>query len=174
MAKAKATGAKPTVSVDDPSKRRLPPVLRRAWYHMPQAFRRRLVSMDKELKLTPHQFTVLRWLHEEGAVDLTQRRLAELMASDPNTVTSVLSRMEVAGLIERKPHQNDRRAKCVKLKSKGKRVYEKARQIAIELQLEVLAVLPASKRDQFLADLESVADAAQAASGAGHTPVGEE
>ncbi len=166
MAKAKSTGAKPFVPVDDPSKRRLPPLLRRAWYHMTQAFRRRLVHLD----LTPHQFTVLRWLQEEDATDLTQRRLSELMASDPNTVTSVLSRMESAGLVERKPHRKDRRAKCVKLKPQGKKVYEKARQIAIDLQVQVLSVLPASKRDQFLADLEAVADAAQSASGSALNP----
>jgi DNA-binding MarR family transcriptional regulator len=166
MAKAKATGAKPTVPVDDPSKRRLPPLLRRAWYHMTQAFRRRLVHLE----LTPHQFTVLRWLHEEGVTDLTQRRLAELMASDPNTVTSVLSRMESADLIERKPHQKDRRAKCVKLKPKGRRIYDKARQIAIELQTTVVSALPLAKRDQFLIDLEIVADAAQLASGSATTP----
>ncbi|MDX1565120.1 MAG: MarR family winged helix-turn-helix transcriptional regulator, partial [Phycisphaeraceae bacterium] len=164
--KAKSTGAKPSLPVDDPSKRRLPPVLRRAWYHMTQAFRRRLVHLE----LTPHQFTVLRWLQEEDAEDLTQRRLSELMASDPNTVTSVLSRMETAGLVERKPHKKDRRAKCVRIKPRGRSVYEKARQIAIDLQTQVLGVLPASKRDQFLADLEAVADAAQKASGSTVNP----
>ena len=91
----------------------------------------------------------------------TQRGLADLMASDPNTVTSILTRMEAAGLIERRPHETDRRAKRIRLKPKGRRIYEQARRQAIELQTEVLSVLPPDKRDEFLEQLEQVADAAR-------------
>jgi len=139
--------------------RTLPPLLRRAWYHMTQAFRRRLTHLG----LTPHQFTVLRWLDEDTTGELTQRRLAELMASDPNTVTSVLSRMESADLIERKQHPRDKRAKSIHLKAQGRMLYKKAQKVANDLKGQVMGVLPPAKRQQFLRDLEAVADAAQAA-----------
>lgn len=143
--------------VDAPDQRRLPPLLRRSWYSLNQAFRRRIAHLD----ITPDQFTVLRWLHEDTTDGITQRGLADLMASDPNTVTSILTRMEAAGLIERRPHETDRRAKRIRLKPKGRRIYEQARQQAIELQTEVLSVLPPDKRDEFLEQLEQVADAAR-------------
>lgn len=145
--------------IDDPAQRRLPPILRRAWYSLNQAFRRRIAH----LSLTPDQFTVLRWLYEYEDEGVTQRDLTDLMASDPNTVTSVLSRMEQAGLIERRPDATDRRAKRVRIKQRGRGIFAEARQAAADLQLEVLSVLPESKRERFLADLEQVADAARQA-----------
>jgi DNA-binding MarR family transcriptional regulator len=141
--------------VDDPSQRRLPPLLRHAWYSLTQAFRRRLAPVG----ITPDQFTTLRWLVECDAKGPTQRELAQLMSSDANTITSLLGRMEEAELIERVPHETDRRANRVRLKAKGKRAYQKARKIAIELQSAVLKTLPAADRHRFLAQLEAVAEA---------------
>lgn len=143
--------------IDHPSRRRLPPLLRRTWYSLNQAFRRRLGPLN----LTPDQFTVLRWLHEKSDTPLTQRQLADLMASDPNTVTSVLNRMEAAGLIERKTHLTDRRAKNVLLLPHGNTIYAKARRIAVDLQAEVMNAVPKAQRARFLEQLEAVADAAR-------------
>jgi DNA-binding MarR family transcriptional regulator len=133
----------------------MPPLLRRAWYGLNQAFRQRV----SHLAITPDQFSILRWLYEGDPAGLTQREITDLMASDPNTITSTLTRMEKSGLIERRPHERDRRAHRVQLKPQGKRVFLKARDVAIELQASVLAALPVARRDAFLADLEVVADA---------------
>lgn len=145
--------------IDHPSQRRLPPLLRRAWYSLNQAFRRRIAHLG----ITPDQFTVLRWLHDCDGESLTQRRLADLMSSDPNTVTSVLNRMEAAGLIQRRMHHTDRRAKLVELRSFGRQVYDESRQVAIDLQQQVLQALPAEQRESFLEQLETLADACNAA-----------
>jgi DNA-binding MarR family transcriptional regulator len=142
--------------VDAPERRRLPPLLRRAWYGLNQAFRRRIAHLD----ITPDQFTAMRILLEcDEAQALTQCDLTHHMSSDPNTVASLLKRMEQAGLIERKPHETDRRAHRISLKPAGKRKYAAAREIAVALQSEVLAVLPEQRREEFLSDLASVADA---------------
>jgi DNA-binding MarR family transcriptional regulator len=101
----------------------------------------------------------MRILIECEAQPLTQCDLTRLMSSDPNTVASLLKRMEKAGLIERKPHETDRRAHRIRLKPTGKRKYTAARAIAVALQSEVLAVLPEERREEFLADLAAVADA---------------
>jgi DNA-binding MarR family transcriptional regulator len=130
-------------------------LLRRAWYSLNQVFRRRIAHLD----ITPDQYTVLRWLAEESGEGLTQRQLADLMASDPNTITSILTRMESAGLIERRTHETDRRAKRIRLKPRGRRVFDEARQIAADLQNDVLGVLSESQCRQFLDHLERVADA---------------
>ena len=64
--------------MDSPLRRRLPPLLRRAWFSLNQAFRR----LSAKAGITPDQFTVLRTLHEHEPAGLTQRELAEIMTSD--------------------------------------------------------------------------------------------
>jgi hypothetical protein len=86
-------------------KRRLPLLLRRAWFSLNQTFRR----FSAQAGITPDQFTVLRTLVESEPRELTQRALAEKMSSDPNTVTSLLARMEEGGLIGRQADPADRR-----------------------------------------------------------------
>jgi DNA-binding MarR family transcriptional regulator len=135
--------------------RRLPPLMRRAWYGLNQAFRQRIAHLD----ITPDQFSILRWLHEGDPSGLTQREITDLMASDPNTITSTLVRMEKAGLVGRKPHERDRRAHRVQLRTAGKRTFKQAREIATALQAQVLSALPDDRREAFLEDLQTVGDA---------------
>lgn len=142
-------------SIDSPARRRLPPLLRRAWYSLNQAFRRRVAHLG----ITPDQFTVLRTLLEGDPQGLTQRELAHTMSSDPNTVASLVERMEKAGLIERGQHERDRRAHRIRVLALGKRKFEKARIVAVQLQSEALSALPESRRETFLDDLALVADA---------------
>lgn len=148
--------------LDSPERRRLPPLLRRAWYSLNQAFRRRLAH----LKLTPDQFTVLRTLLEGDAPGLTQTALGRAMSSDPNTIASLVERMAEGGLIERRPDEADRRARRLRVTPLGRRRYTAAREIAVALQADVLAGLPAERREPFLADLATLADACRAAADA--------
>jgi DNA-binding MarR family transcriptional regulator len=148
--------------IDAPERRRLPLLLRRAWYGLNQAFRRRIAHLG----VTPDQFTVLRTLLENEGI--TQRRLTELMSSDPNTVASLLERMERTKLIQRQVHEADRRANRLRLTALGRTKYEAARDVAVAVQKEVLNNLPASSRETFLQNLDAVADACRAA--AEHSP----
>src|SRR5438105_5078853 len=145
--------------IDSPARRRLPPLLRQAWYSLNQAFRRRIAHLG----LTPDQFTVMRTLLENEGV--TQRELTQIMSSDPNTVASLLERMERAGFVSRQKHEEDRRARRVRLKALGRRRYEAARVAAVRMQEEVLSVLPPSRRETFLEDLQTVGQACRAAAG---------
>src|SRR5256885_13213078 len=95
-----------TPPIDSPERRRLPLLLRRAWYGMNQAFRRRIAHLG----VTPDQFTVLRTLLEGDARGMNQRELTHTISSDPNTVASLLERMESTGFIKRMAHEKDRRA----------------------------------------------------------------
>jgi DNA-binding MarR family transcriptional regulator len=143
----------PELPIDSPERKRLPPLLRRAWYGLNQAFRRRIAHLE----ITPDQFTVLRTLLEHDGI--TQRELTHLISSDPNTVASLLERMEAARLIERNTHEKDRRANRLNLQPAGKKKYLAAREIAIDLQKQVLTILPEEKREEFLHHLALVADA---------------
>ena len=139
--------------------RRLPPLMRRAWYSLNQAFRQRITH----LRITPDQFSILRWLTEGDPAGLTQRQISDLMASDPNTITSTLTRMETAGLIVREKHEKDKRAHRVRVLAEGKKAFKAAQKIAIVLQQQILGALPEDRREQFLQDLEVVGESCLAA-----------
>src|SRR6266850_4341050 len=156
MLRMKSSSQRP-LPIDAPERRRLPLLLRRAWYGMNQAFRRRLAHLG----VTPDQFTVMRTLLENEGV--TQRELTQLMSSDPNTVASLLERMGRAGLVSRTPHESDRRAHRLRLKPLGRRKYESARALAVSMQEEVLQVLPECRREPFLEDLDAVGQACREA-----------
>jgi DNA-binding MarR family transcriptional regulator len=143
--------------IDAPERRRLPILMRRAWYGLNQAFRRRLLH----LKLTPDQFTVLRTLIEAEPPGLSQREIAEMISSDPNTIASLLERMEANRLVERSPHESDRRAHRIRLLPQGRKTYKIARSLALELQSQILSDLPEKHRESFLEQLALVADACQ-------------
>lgn len=145
---------RPSTPAAQPPKR-LPVLLRRAWYGLNQGFRQRIAHLE----ITPDQFSILRWLSEGDPAGLTQRQLSDLMASDPNTITSTLFRMETAGLVVRTPHENDRRANRVSLLPKGRQIFAQAKKIAVQLQEQILTVLPAKRRQQFLDDLLRIGEA---------------
>ena len=67
--------------------------------------------------LTPLQFAALMKLAEVG--EASQNRLGRLTAMDPNTVQGVVQRLERRGLIERRPHPNDRRRVNLALNAEG-------------------------------------------------------
>jgi DNA-binding MarR family transcriptional regulator len=159
MASAANSNSPEPLPIDAPERRRLPPLLRRAWYSLNQAFRRRILHLE----ITPDQFTALRILGEADVKGLSQRELTEFMSSDPNTVASLVERMESNGLIQRKPHEKDKRAHRIRLLAKGKRTYAAGRAIAVELQKEILGTLPSERCDRFLEELAQVADACRRA-----------
>jgi DNA-binding MarR family transcriptional regulator len=141
----------------NPNRPRLAPLLRRAWYGLNQTFRRRIA----ESGITPDQFTILRWLNEHPD-GLTQRALADLMASDPNTVTAILTRMQKSGLIERRMHADDARCNLIALKDKGRALHADLQPLASELQQQLLAVIPATKQAEFLKHLGAICAALEA------------
>lgn len=147
--------APPPIAADPsgPALRRLPQLLRRAWYSLNQAFRRRIAHLD----ITPDQYTVLRNLAEAGPKGITQSRLTANMTSDPNTVASLVNRMERNGLLRREIDASDRRARRLRLAPTGRRKFKAAQSIAIHLQEEILSPLAGTESNQFLAVLEKIA-----------------
>lgn len=68
---------------------------------------------------TVDQFALMRLVsHAEG---VSQRELAGLLASDPNTIGAMTARLEKQGLIRRTPHQSNAKARRVYLTPAGRR-----------------------------------------------------
>ncbi|MGP4021194.1 MarR family winged helix-turn-helix transcriptional regulator [Saccharopolyspora sp. 5N708] len=68
-----------------------------------------------KLGLTAAQATALR----ELTGPMTMRELAERMSCEPSNATFVVDKLENQGLIERRPHPTDRRAKLLIRTSEG-------------------------------------------------------
>jgi DNA-binding MarR family transcriptional regulator len=81
---------------------------------------------DADALLQPHGVTanqfVLMSVLAEGKV-LTQQELVRRASSDANTVRAMLVLLERNGLVSRRPHPSDGRARCVALTDKGRRTY---------------------------------------------------
>lgn len=151
---------KKSLAIDAPERRRLPILLRHAWYGLNQTFRRRIAHTG----VTPDQFTTMRTLMENETEGLTQSRLTELMASDPNTIASLIERMEKAGWLTRTPHEKDRRAYRLHVQPLGRKKYQQVREIALTLQSELFTGWTATRREQFLENLAQLAENCRAAS----------
>lgn len=110
----------------------------------------------------------MRCLLEGDPEGMSQRDLTAAMSSDPNTVASLLERMEANGWIDRRVDESDRRAYRLRLRPAGETKYQKVRDIAVALQLDILGVLPEDEREHFLENLERVSEACRDA--AARTP----
>ncbi|MEV5537835.1 MarR family transcriptional regulator [Saccharopolyspora shandongensis] len=73
--------------------------------------------VSEELGLTASQVVALRELSEP----ITARELAARMSCEASNATFVLDRLEQQGLVERRPHPTDRRAKQIVLTPAGRR-----------------------------------------------------
>ncbi|MFG2616796.1 MarR family winged helix-turn-helix transcriptional regulator [Streptomyces sp. NPDC048507] len=73
------------------------------------------------LGLTAAQATALR----EMSGPMTMRELAERMSCEPSNTTFVIDKLEKQGLVERRPHPTDRRAKHLVLTTGGAALRER-------------------------------------------------
>jgi DNA-binding MarR family transcriptional regulator len=88
------------------------------------AMHRRTDAAVSDCGVTADQFVVLLVLSRGTA--LTQRELVERTSSDPNTLRAMLVLLEQRGLVVRKPHPTDGRARSVSLTRQGRRVFKQA------------------------------------------------
>ena len=94
-------------------------------WRISNAWQRRQRAALQPLGLTHSQFVVLAvavWFG--GSEKLTQARLAELCGIDPMSTSQIVRALQAAGLLERREHDEDSRAKTVEVTTAGR---EKAR-----------------------------------------------
>jgi DNA-binding MarR family transcriptional regulator len=98
--------------------------------------------------LTPALFGLLNVLAARPGTN--QQEIGSAMGIDPSTMVSLIDQLEEAGLARRRPHPKDRRAREVAITPKGRRLLERARQMAKRVQDEVLRGLAPAERRQLL------------------------
>ncbi|WP_113486580.1 MarR family transcriptional regulator [Rhizobium cremeum] len=95
-----------------------------------RGFARALQSRATKLGFSAGQFPILLELwNEEG---LTQRQLLDRVDVEQATMANTLARMERDGLIERRPHPQDRRAQLIFLTDKARGLRKEALDAASE------------------------------------------
>lgn len=102
----------------------------------------------QSIGLTPALFAVLNYLRaREGAI---QQQIGSAMGIDPSTMVSLVDQLERTGLAKRRPHPLDRRAREVLITPKGRRTLKRARELAEEVETDVLQGLSPAERRQLI------------------------
>ena len=118
------------------------------FFRLWRASHTRVAERLGSIGLTPASFGVLNVLGaRNGAI---QQEIGSLMGIDPSTMVALIDDLEGAGLVERRPHPKDRRARAVALTPKGRRRLERGRVLAGQVEDEVLGGLPPDERRELL------------------------
>lgn len=106
------------------------------------------------LDMEPREFALLRAIAPaEGA---SQQAIAERLRIPPSRMVAFVDALEERGLVERRQHPRDRRARALHLTEKGRVLLESAFKLASRFESHLCARLSATERAQLLDLLQSV------------------
>ncbi|TLP98175.1 MarR family transcriptional regulator [Nesterenkonia salmonea] len=80
----------------------------------------------KPFELTFARYEVISLLSFSREKRMPMNKASQLLQVHPTSITNAVDRLESAGLVERQPHDSDRRAILLVLTPEGKRIAEKA------------------------------------------------
>jgi MarR family transcriptional regulator for hemolysin len=156
----------PAMTVDRQSRRNTVGFL---MYEVTRLLRREINRRVQRLGLTNAQWlTLMRLGLNEG---INQAALAELLEVQPISLGRTLDRLVEAGLIERRPNPDDRRAFRLFLTDRAQPVLDDIYTIASEVREQALAGMPAEARVVVIEALTSMRDNLM---GNGTAPVGDD
>ncbi|MFK8038670.1 MAG: MarR family winged helix-turn-helix transcriptional regulator [Crocinitomicaceae bacterium] len=109
-----------------------------------------------EIDITHTQFAILSALRSllEESNAVTQKAIAERSNTDTMMISKVLRTLEKKGIVERKEHETDTRAKCVFLTSKGVKTFQNAFKIASAANQAFFSKL--SDKNNFRKELQNI------------------
>jgi DNA-binding MarR family transcriptional regulator len=105
--------------------------------------------------VTADQFVVLSALSEADA--LTQRELVSRTSSDPNTMRAMLVLLERQGLIKRRPHPSDGRARSVSLTRTGRNTFRSLWRESEPLRIALVTALAPAEATALVDQLRRIA-----------------
>jgi DNA-binding MarR family transcriptional regulator len=109
-----------------------------------------LTAAFEDLGLSPRAHSVLA---TAMTGELTQGEIARTVGLDKTTMVVTLDELEAAGLAERRPSPNDRRARVIAVTPAGRRKVREAEAIAERVRADVLSALSEGEREVFLSAL---------------------
>jgi DNA-binding MarR family transcriptional regulator len=109
------------------------------------------------LGIDPRHFGILRIVAmTEGQ---SQQQLGEALHVPPSRMVALIDDVEARGLVERRRNPHDRRAHALHLTAKGRKLYDKAREIATAYEEQLCGALSPHERDELLCLLHKLATA---------------
>jgi len=127
--------------------------------HMARLFEQALARAIRPLGLAPAQFMAL--LELWRAEGITQADLCARLDVEQATMAATLNRMQRDGLIDRRPHPQDRRAQGIWLTDRARSLQPAAEAAAAAVNGRALAGLTAADRAAFLTAMSAVIRALQ-------------
>jgi DNA-binding MarR family transcriptional regulator len=101
--------------------------------------------------LTPLEVAVMAYLNKKlGQPNIDQNGLAARLGVDRNTTSLLVDRLEAKGLLERRVSPEDRRARLLRLTTRGERLQDRISPKASAGQQRILEVLAPPERELLL------------------------
>ena len=122
--------------------------------HMARLFAKGLAGRVEPLGLAPAQFMTLLELWDDDG--LTQQELRLRLDVEQATMANTLKRMERDGLITRRAHKSDKRARLVYLTGKARGLRDQALVAAKEQNAKAMAGLSEAEHQQLIALMQNV------------------
>lgn len=111
----------------------------------------------RELGLTDASRAPLVALYESSAPSMRQGELAEYLALDKSSLVRVLSQLREMGLVEWEADESDRRAKSIRLTTKGRAMAKRMLGKSLEIEAQILQALSHEELRTTRAALEKIA-----------------
>lgn len=111
--------------------------------HTSHALRTRLAAALAEIGMTPRMHCVLVKALEQ---ERTQAQIAQLGDMDKTTMVVTVDALEEAGLAERRPSAQDRRARIITVTDEGARIAARSQEIVDRVHREAVDSLPEASR----------------------------
>lgn len=142
-----------------------PGELNHLYIHTHHLHFRRAISRFSAYGLGEGQPKLIRHLGMEDG--LSQAELGRRCHLEPATVTVTLTRMEKAGLVERRPDPEDMRVTRVWLTETGREMHRELERLHLELEAECFAGFSDEEREKMQEFLLRMRDNLRSAEGAG-------
>jgi MarR family transcriptional regulator, lower aerobic nicotinate degradation pathway regulator len=110
----------------------------------------------RSFELTPVQYAALIAIHTHPGIDAT--RLSAVIAFDRSTLGSVIERLEMKKLIDRRPSGEDKRVKLLYLTKAGAAMLRDITPSVEKAQARMMQPLKATERKELLALLTQLVD----------------
>lgn len=127
-------------------------------YYTASCLRKKAGEFFRPFRLTDVQFNLMMLLQYQSglAEGLSQAQISEMMLVNRANITSLIDRMEKAGLVVRTPAPSDRRSNIVKLTGRGRELLSKIEPLYIDEVKRIMAALKQDDQKSLIELLEKV------------------
>lgn len=135
----------------------MPDISTSVGFLLAKAYQRACALYKEEFEgydITPPQFGLLRFLWEEDGI--TQVELSNRSQIDRTTIGGLIDRLEQSGLLQRRPHPDDRRAHLICLTEAGRKLEQELMPLGDEVQRRILATLTPDEVQALLSILQKL------------------